>query len=94
MALVLKDRVVVSTQSTGTGTIILSTAEQGYQGFLATNFNDPLSGKEGDVTLTFKKCNKAIVYVKGEPKTVDLKDGKLTERVGAGEGIFVVPYVG
>ena len=68
--------------------------EQGYQGFLATNFNDPLSGKEGDITLNFKKCNKAIVYVNGEPKKVDLKDGKLTQRVGAGEAIFVVPYVG
>ena len=33
MALVLKDRVVVSTQSTGTGTITLGSAQQGYQGF-------------------------------------------------------------
>lgn len=66
--------------------------EQGYQGFLAVNFNDPKKELKNEVTLYFKKADKAIVYLDGEPKTFDVKDGKLTLDLGLGEGAFVVPY--
>ena len=64
-----------------------------YQGYMVVNFNDPLSGKENEVTLSFaKKIDKAIVYVDGEPEVKDVVGGELTVSVGIGEGVFVVPY--
>lgn len=67
--------------------------KEGYQAFLAVNFDQPKSSKKNEITLKFKGgVNKAIVYVKGEPETVDIVDGKLTKTLNAGDGIFVVPY--
>lgn len=66
----------------------------GYQGYLITNFSAPIAGKPTVITAEFDGCDKAIVFIQGEPIEVDFVDGKLTQTLGLGEGIFVVPYKG
>ena len=46
------------------------------------------------LTVTFKdlKANKLIVYDKGNPTTVELKDGKYTITLKAGRAVYVIPY--
>ena len=68
--------------------------KDGYQGFLAVNFNDPYTNLNNEVTFNFKGADKAIVYRKGVPTTVDVVDEHLTEKLGLGEAVFVVPYRG
>ena len=69
--------------------------EDGYQSFIVANFDQPKSTFTNTVTLNFRGgVNKAIVYVKGVPETVDLVNGKLTKDLKAGEGLYVIPYKG
>ena len=65
----------------------------GYQAFMAVNFTDPNFQERNTITLTFnKRCNKAIVYLEGEPKVMSVKDGQLKLTLKQGEGAFVIPY--
>ncbi len=69
--------------------------EDGYQAFMAVNFTDTLAQERNTITLTFKKsCKKAIVYLEGEPKEMDIEDGQLKLTLKTGEGAFVIPYGG
>ena len=87
--------VVGSVNSTKDALVGCFENEDGYQGFIVANFDQPKSTFKNTVTLNFRGgVNKAIVYVKGVPQTVDLTDGKLTHELKAGEGLFVVPYKG
>ncbi len=65
----------------------------GYDGFMIVNVTDPGKNLSDEVTVTFKEATKAIVYVKGEEQTVDLKDGSYTFDLTSGEGVFVIPLV-
>ena len=66
--------------------------KDGYNGYMAVNFSEPLVGKPSKIALEFDGCDKAIVFIHGEPIDVDLIDGKLDFTLGLGEGVFVVPY--
>ena len=65
---------------------------EGYQGYMAVNFSEPLFNLDNKITLSFDNMTDAIV-IKGEKKeNVKLKEGKLQIILGAGKGAFIVPY--
>lgn len=68
--------------------------EDGYDGYMIVNTTDPADNLKNSVTVTFKKAEKAIAYIKGEETTIDLKDGTYTFELEAGEGVFVIPLTG
>ncbi|MCQ2450202.1 MAG: hypothetical protein MJ132_08475, partial [Clostridia bacterium] len=69
------------------------TDENGYDGFMIVNSTEPSENKTDEVTVTFRKATKALCYVGGEEQTVNLKNGKYTFKLNAGEGIFCIPIV-
>lgn len=65
--------------------------KNGYDGFMVVNATDPGLNKSNRVEISFNKADKALIYVKGEEQTIDLKDGSYTFDLEAGEGVFVIP---
>lgn len=65
--------------------------EEGFDGYLLSNQALPYGNATNDVEITFKKADKAIVFIDGEQKMVDLIDGKLSLRLSSGGGALVVP---
>lgn len=65
--------------------------DNGYEGLMLVNFADPLYNRENTVTLTFNGATRAIVYIKGQPQTVELVDGTYTVTLEPGEGQFIIP---
>ena len=61
-------------------------------GFMLHNTIDPLKKKKSVITLNFKNASHAVIYWRGKPVTVDLKDGKYTFKLPCAEGCFVIPY--
>ena len=67
----------------------------GNSGFMVVNCNDTSLNLTDEVVLTFEKSygyTKALCYVGGEGKTVNIIDNTLTLNLGIGEGVFVIPY--
>ena len=67
----------------------------GNDGFMVVNYNDPQNVKSSTVTVNFNAqygYNKAIVYVGGKKTEKDIRYNKLNLELGAGEGVFVIPY--
>jgi hypothetical protein len=46
------------------------------------------------VNLSLIDCNKAIVYINGQKKVVEVKGNTLTISLTEGNGAFVIPYKG
>ena len=66
-------------------------------GFMVMNYSDPYyanKGEKDNVVLTFENATHALVYKNGKQYIAELTDGKLSAYLEAGEGIFVVPYIG
>lgn len=63
----------------------------GYDGYLLVNAKDPGQNITNKVSLKFLKASKAIVYVKGEEKTIDLSDGRCSFTLESGDGVFIIP---
>lgn len=64
-------------------------------GFMVVNYNDSSLKLTDEVTMTFDASygyKKALCYVGGEKKVMDITDNALTFTLGVGEGIFVIPY--
>lgn len=64
-------------------------------GFMVVNYNETSKNITDTVTLNFNssyKFTKAQCYVGGEKIIVDVKDNAVTLTLGAGEGVFVIPY--
>ena len=62
---------------------------------LAVNYNETSLGLQDTVTLHFDPAygyTKAQCYVGGKEVTYDLTENSLTFTLGAGEGVFVIPY--
>ena len=78
---------------TSTEDAILGTFKDanGYDGFMLVNFSDPLYDKENTVTLELRGATRAVVYIKGEPQTVELDNGTYTVTLQPGEGQFIIP---
>ncbi len=69
--------------------------EKGNDGFMVVNYNDPQNVKSNNVTMNFNAqygYNKAIVYVGGEKTVKDISYNTLDLQLGAGEGVFVIPF--
>lgn len=69
--------------------------EKGNDGFMVVNYNDPQNVKSNKVKMNFNAqfgYNKAIVYAGGEKTLKDIKYNSLELNLGAGEGVFVIPY--
>ena len=66
--------------------------ENNNECFMLVNYSDPTENLTANVTLDLIDCDKAIVYRNGKAVTVDVTGGKLTEKLPAGQGVFVIPY--
>ena len=67
----------------------------GNDGIMVVNYNETTENLTDTVELTFdsSKYNAAVCYVGGVKKVfTGPTDGKLSLSLGAGEGIFVIPY--
>lgn len=67
--------------------------KKGYDGYMIVNSTEPSENKTDEVTISFYKATKALAYINGEEQTITLKDGSYTFKLGAGEGVFVIPIV-
>lgn len=63
----------------------------GYDGYMIVNATDPGKNLSDSVTVTFREATKAIAYIQGEEKTIELKDGTYTFELESGAGVFVIP---
>ena len=65
--------------------------DKNLDGFMAVNFTDPAHELSNEITITFKKSNKIMVYVDGEQQIVNLKNHTYTAEYKPGEGRFIIP---
>jgi hypothetical protein len=79
-----------SDQSTLTG--VFKDGE-GRDGFMIVNFTEPSNKTADNLSITFNNATGALIYKKGQPEVVGLKNGKLDIVLEAGEGYFVIPLV-
>ena len=69
--------------------------EAGYDGFYMLNYNNPgYSDLKNKITVKFNAADKAIIYYRGEGKTVELTNGEYTCELEAGDAIFAIPVKG
>ncbi len=68
--------------------------EAGNDGIMAVNYNETSQNLSDTVRLGFDgtKYNKALCYIGGQKVVKSLSDGVLELNLGAGEGVFVIPY--
>jgi len=67
--------------------------DKGFDGYMIVNATEPSEKKTDEVTVSFYKATKALAYINGEEQTITLKDGSYTFKIGAGQGVFVIPIV-
>lgn len=65
--------------------------ENGYKGYMVTNFSDPLDNHTPEVKMSFN-ANKALVYWGGKCEVADLENGNYTFTMQEGEGRFIIPF--
>lgn len=94
----IKDRelekfALVSEVSARLDTVISEMEDKsGNKAYMVVNFSEPSLSQTDYVMLTFEKgVKEAIVYIKGEPQTMEVINGKLQLKLEAGDGAFVYP---
>lgn len=60
-------------------------------GFTVLNSTPPDKRKSATITFDFKNSDEIVVYKRGVPVTVRLKDGKYKIKLPCGEGVFIIP---
>ena len=83
---------VKSVKATANAICSRFTDENGNEGLMLENYGDPSYGKSNTVDIEFIDCDKVVVYRDGKATVEDVKNGKWSETVSAGKGVFVVPY--
>lgn len=68
------------------------TDEKDNEGFMFVNYGDPSYGKSVKVEAEFIDCDKIIVYRDGKASVEDIGNGKWSDDIAAGKGVFVIPY--
>mgnify|MGYP007097218244 FL=1 len=68
------------------------TDENDNEGFMLVNYGDPSYEKSVKVAAEFIDCDKVIVYRDGKASVEDIENGKWSENISAGKGVFIVPY--
>lgn len=66
--------------------------ENGQDGFMIVNATEPSAGKTSKVTIKIADATKAYAYIKGSKTEIILQNGVYELEVGAGEGVFVIPF--
>ena len=66
--------------------------KNGRNGYMVSNFSDPVSGITNVVELGLSSYTNAVVYYNGQEKGAKIVNGKLKLVLNKGEGAFVVPY--
>lgn len=64
----------------------------GYEGFMVVNYNDPGLKQGNKVKVSFYHATKLLMYTKGVPSVVDLIDGTYEFDLENGEGRFIIPF--
>lgn len=64
----------------------------GRDGFMIVNATEPSAGKTSKVTIEIANATKAYAYIKGSKTEITLLNGVYELEVGAGEGVFVIPF--
>lgn len=64
----------------------------GRDGYMIVNATEPSAGKTSVVTVTLDNATKALAYIEGTETEITLQDGVCELEVGAGEGVFVIPF--
>ena len=59
---------------------------------MLVNYGDPSYGKSVKVEAEFIDCDKIIVYRDGKASVEDIGNGKWSDDIAAGKGVFVIPY--
>ena len=63
----------------------------GNDGFMITNYSNPVDLKEAKVDIDFGEKTRAIVYKNGVKYVVNLIDGHYKTTINGGDGHFVIP---
>ena len=76
------------------GNVICSqfTDEKDNEGFMLVNYGDPSYEKTVKVEAEFIDCDKIIVYRDGKATVENVGNGKWSEDIPAGKGVFIIPY--
>ena len=64
---------------------------EGQRAYLAVNVTVPAYRIGNELSLTFPNAAEAVVYRAGKRKVAPLSEGRIELRLGAGEGVFVIP---
>ncbi len=84
--------VIKSISANGNALCSQFTDENDNEGFMLVNYGDPSYGKSITAEAEFIDCDKIIVYRDGKATAEDIENGKWSEEIAAGEGVFVIPY--
>ncbi len=68
------------------------TDEKDNEGFMLVNYGDPSYEKTVKVEAEFIDCDKIIVYRDGKATVENVGNGKWSEDIPAGKGVFIIPY--
>ncbi|MBR1967783.1 MAG: hypothetical protein IKA11_00100 [Clostridia bacterium] len=66
---------------------------EGNNGYMITNYSNPIDLKDSDVDIDFGSATRAWVYANGECKAVKLEGGHYKATIGGGNGYFVIPFI-
>lgn len=84
--------VVKSVSANGNVLCSQFTDEKDNEGFMLVNYGDPSYEKTVKVEAEFIDCDKIIVYRDGKATVETVGNGKWSEDIPAGKGVFVIPY--
>lgn len=87
----LKEHEAIQSATASENAIIGTFKDGEYNGFMAVNFTDPALEKTNHIEIKFRNAKKALVYVDGQPQTVNLKGGVYSADLDPGEGRFIIP---
>ena len=84
--------VVKSVSANGNVLCSQFTDEKDNEGFMIVNYGDPSYEKTVKVEAEFIDCDKIIVYRDGKATVESVGNGKWSEDIPAGKGVFIIPY--
>ena len=84
--------VVKSVSANGNVLCSQFTDEKDNEGFMLVNYGDPSYEKTVKVEAEFIDCDKIIVYRDGKATVENVGNGKWSENIPAGKGVFIIPY--
>ena len=65
--------------------------DEGRDGFMFLNYDTPTSKEINTVEIQFRNCTQVVVYVNGERKQVEVKNGAISLDLKAADAAFIIP---